>query len=306
MSTVFLNGTNFTGFQFTTAIQLIDQMETTLVSAGWIIISKVSGISLFVKGITEINNHNCWVEFIISGTSPSLTLTMRGWLEEEKINGSPNSIHTATFNDGGINRLWLTADNEAGCFCLYNSNGSCVGYHFGFLQRVDTGDRWAWMLGRLNATGYQQAYSAKSGFNNTLWRQLSADYTDSTNFNTGVQVLPLSTFDFLSRGKPGDGVGGGGTTFLSSYGNSNAFLSSFNGRLNYNQSAVIDPYGYCEGRGNTANYPSSSSQLYFRGFVKFAYCGVASLLAGISVTDLISGNRILSVGGSSWQGMRIL
>ena len=303
MPTVFLNGTNFTGFQFTTAIQLINQMEATLVSAGWTSISKVSGTSLFVRGITEVNSHNCWIEFIVSGTTPALTLTMRGWLEQAKTNGSPNSIHTATFTEGGTNRLWLTADSDAGCICIYNSSGVSVGYHFGFLIRVDQGDKWAWMVGRLNSTGYGHAYVAKSGFNSTNWKLLSADYADGTNFSNFGQTIPLSTFDFLARGKPGNGLGSGGS-FDPNPNVNNAFLAAQNGRLNYNNTAIIDPYSYSEGRGSISNY-SQSVALFCRGFVKFGYCGVASLLAGISVTDPFSGNRILSVGGTTWQGMRI-
>jgi hypothetical protein len=87
----------------------------------------------------------------------------------------------------------------------------------------------------------------------------------------------------------------------------NAFFNPWQGRLNYNGQAIIDPYCYMEGRGSMAAYTVGSYlPLYYRGYVKNAYCGVASLPAAAQLVDAATGYRILSVGGAWWQGMRIL
>jgi hypothetical protein len=309
MPVVYLNSTtpgDYTGYQFTTAINLINTLDTNLASAGWTTISKVSGTSLFTKGVTS-NNHNCWVEFVVSGSAPSMTLTLRGWLEETKINGSPTATHTLTFTEGSINRLWLSADSDAGCICIYNASGACFGYHFGFLNRIDLTDQWAWMLGRLYASGYLYAYVAKAKHANTNWKQLSVDFHSQTDpagtaVNTVIQPLLLSTFDFTKR------IGVTVTSAnarLNEVGGTNAAYLAYNGGRNYDGQAIIDPYSYLEGRNSSTAYGVSTT-LYFRGFVKFGFCGVASEVAAARIIDNTTGNIILSVGGTQWQGMRIL
>lgn len=309
--TVFLNGSapDYTGYQFTTAVDLIDTLDTNLTSAGWTTISKVSGTSLFTKGVTT-NNHNCWVEFVVSGTIPNMTLTLRGWLEEAKINGSPNNIHTLTFTEGLINRLWLTADSDAGCITIFNSSGACSGYHFGFLTRIDANDQWAWMIGRIYASGMVYAYSAKAKHANTNWKQIGADFSGGTTDPIGsasggsVTGLPLTTFDFLKRIETFN-INTSGGSYLATN-TSNAGYLAYNGGRNYDGSAIIDPYSYLEGRNSITAYGSAGNNtLYFRGFIKYAYCGVASEVAAAQCVDSLTGNRILSVGGNQWQGMRI-
>lgn len=308
MPTVFVNGGAplYVGYQFTTAVDLIDTLETNLVSAGWTSVAKVSGATLFVRGVTS-NSHNCWVEFTVTGTTTK-TLTLRGWLEEAKTNGSPWAIHTLTFTEGSLNRLWLTADSDAGCICIYSADGSCSGYHFGFLDRVDTTDQWAWMLGRIHVSGLVYGYVAKAKHANTNWKQLGADFAGATTDPIGSVAssctYSYNTFDFMKRiAYDHSGSAASQTTNV----NTNAAYYAFNGGLNYDGKAIIDPYGYFEGRNSTTAYGSTGNNtLYFRGFVKHAYCGVASVAAAGQCVDSVTGYRILSVGGTQWQGMRIL
>ncbi len=317
MPVTFLNGSapSYLGQTFTTATELIDLIESTLVTAGWTTVNKVSGTSLFIRGVTT-NSHNCWVDFVISGSN---TLTIRGWLEAAKTNGSPDAIHTATFTAGSTNRLWITADQDAGCLCLFNASGACVGYHFGFLDRVDNTDANAWMIGRLHASGIVYAYVARSRINNTIWRRLGLDFHMGTSDPIGGVVpptnpgghfgVPINTFDFVKRLMVTSNFVNTLYTETSSY---NAGYLAYNGGLNYDGNVICDRYGYLEGRGSTTAYGSAGNNtLYFRGFAKFAYCGVASLAAAAQAINPITpeGNsltyRILSVGGTQWQGMRI-
>lgn len=305
MANIFLNGgsPNYTGFEFSNATQLIDQIETTLVAAGWVTDAKVSGVSLFIRGETLIGSYPCYVDFIVSGTSPTLTLTMRGWLEQTKVTGSPDAIHTTTFSVGGTNRMWLSACEDAGAMVIFNSNGACVAHHFGFPERVDTGDPWAWMVGRIHAFGYLFCYSAKSAFNGTNWRQLSLDYVGYSESPLSVNTaLPVSTFDATMRGQFNNTAG------ITSTVAANPFYLAGNGKLNYNGKAKVTPdYEYAEGKGNFNAYGSANVlPLFFRGYIKFAACGLASLVAASQTIDPVSGNRYISGGGSRWQGMRIL
>ncbi|AIE73016.1 MULTISPECIES: hypothetical protein [unclassified Synechocystis] len=300
MPTIYVNGgsPNYTGAIFTNANELLALIKQGLEDAGWATITYDVGVNLFAKGTTLVNAHSCWVEFAISGG----TLTIRGWLEEAKTNGSPNSIHTHTFTPEGTNRLWLTADEDSGCICIFSdSTGISAGTHFGFLQRIDPTDPWSWMIGRIRSDGHNFAYSAKAKHNNVNWRQLGLDYSLVTDFNTASQVIPITTFDLTCHGKPG-GTGGGSYLNTSS---ANAFLRVQEGRRNYNNQAAISQYYYLEGIGASTGY-SVNSRLYFRGLVKFAFCGVASEADVAQVLDSLTGNRVLSTGGTMWQGMRIL
>lgn len=310
MALVFLNGgtPNYTGFEFSTALALIDQLETTLVSAGWTTVTKVSGVSLFIRGTTALNSHNCWVEFAVSGTTPNLTLTMRGWLEAAKTNGSPDAIHTATFTESGgaANRMWLTCDEDSGCITIFNSStGACTGHHFGFLARQVPTDATAWMIGRIYVSSYNTAYVARSAVNSTIWRKLGADYLNATSDPLGVgnsSAYPLTTFDFMKRG-----VYQISNNMLTASDNTNMMYLAHRGGRNYEGSNIIDPYGYLEGKGSVDSYGvSNQNPLYFRGFVKHAFCGVSGEIAASQSIDTITGNRILSVGGLQWQGQRIL
>jgi hypothetical protein len=301
MPTIYLNGgsPNYTGAIVTNATDLLALIKLTLEDAGWVTITYDPGVNLFARGTALINAHSCWVEFAVSGT----TLTLRGWLEEEKTNGSPDAIHTHSFVDGGENRLWLTADEESGVLCIFDSNGQCAGTHFGFLNRVDKGDPWAWMIGRVRSDGLNFAYSAKAKNNDANWALLGDAFYASSQFNVVSQTIPLTTFDLVCRGKPG-----GTSSSLTHYSGSNAsnaFYQAHEGRKNYNGQAFIDPYCYMEGLSSSSSY-SGSPSLYLRGFVKHCFCGVASEPAAGQSIDPITGNRILSTGGTRWQGMRVL
>ena len=309
MTNVFLNqgSPNYGGVTFSDGTSLLSQIQTTLLSVGWATIAYTAGSDLFMQGTTITGGFNCFVDFAISGTSPNFTLTIRGWLESGKVNGSPASTHTLTFTYGNTNYLWLSADQESGGICIYNSTGACQGIHFGFLQRVDVTDPWAWMVGFIRVYGEQYAYVAKSKFNGAVWKQLSTDYYQfSIPYAAATAAqMPVTTWDLLGRICSSVAANATGN---SAY----AILGADLGRVNYDASYVIDPYLYVEGRGvaltgYTPNsiYQPNNFQMYFRGPVKFCSCGVASAPAANQIIDSASGFRILSTGGNYWQGLRV-
>jgi hypothetical protein len=306
MPLVFLNGASpdYTGFTFTDGAVLLNTIRDTLVSAGWTMLTETAGSTVYLQGTSVTNSHPCYMQFSVKtngGKTNGRYLVIRGWQTYNApttfTTASPDDTLRLEFIQTGTNRLWLTADQEAGAVCIFASDGTSGGMHFGFLDRISQTDQWAWMVGFIHARGYEWAYVAKSGFNSTNWRLLVSDYNVGTNYSDYLMSLPVSTFDLTMRGKPRDHYND--TT------NTNAFRSAPNGRLNYDGKAVVDPYYYLEGRGSTTAYAILSA-LYFRGLVKFAYCGLASQNACLFCTDPTTNYRILSVGGLQWQGMRIL
>lgn len=267
MPLTFLNGgePNYTGQTFTTANELINHIETTLVSAGWVSISKVVGTSVLLRGTSQTNNHNCWVEFVYADTS---YLYIRGWLEQAKTNGSPQSTTSCRVVIGTENRLWITANSDAGCICIIPNSAPAQGVHFGFLDRLDTTDQWAWMVGYISGSN-NVAYSAKSKFDSTNWRAIT---TDMSNRQWG-------TYDAMWADSPG--------------------------RRNYDGACLVRPYYWLEGRSSADSVNNFPNSPHFRGNVQYAYTGMASTSAGTFGTDPTSGFRFMSVGDSGWQAMRI-
>lgn len=306
----FLNGQfpDYSGLIFQTATQLIDNIQTLLETAGWLTYFKTEeGLGLTMSAISD-NGHSCHIEFFVTDYTTVTNgkyLNVRAWHEATKVTGSPLDVHRFIFVDNRINRLWITADEDAGCIAVFGATGSMNGVHFGFLDRVDPTDEWAWMIGYINAqTGYNFAYVAKSKHNNTNWRRLSLDYGSTHGSYNSAEfdwenMYPATCVDMTMRGdaRSRSSLDGNGV---------NAFYNPYAGRLNYDGRALIDRYSYIEGRGSMTNYnPGSYHQLSFRGFVKHAYCGVASLGTAAQVTDPFTGFRIMSVGGTYTQGMRI-
>jgi hypothetical protein len=159
------------------------------------------------------------------------------------------------------------------------------------------------MIGRIRSDGLGFAYIAKAKTNSTIWKRLSDDFNNATVFSNNGQCIPVSTFDIIKQGRPTGGSNNAGT--YETINSQNAFLNAHYGGVASNGQAILSSYFYLEGLGGPSAY-SSSSSLHFRGYVKHCYTGVASLLAASQVLDPFTENRILSTGGSLFQGMRII
>ena len=300
--TIFLNGgsPDFLGAKFSTASELTNLVESTLLSAGWTTNEKSpDGFTLLMTG-TTVNGHNCFVEFKSSTKdSTSNYLTIRGFHSSARLNPSPDATHRLVYATTQANRLYLTADNDSGCISITAFGDQQGGIHFGFLDRIDNTDQWAWMVGFIYSDGYRYAYPAKSKVNGTAWRQLILDF-----FNFGDEnqnTMPLTCVDFTMRG-----------ICYSSHNWSdgrNPFYNLYAGRRNYTGNPILDSYCYQEGRGDNGGYGWSAANpretLFYRGLVKNAYCGVSYENGGIIFYDPTRNIRVLSVGGQRWQGLRI-
>ncbi|NJO48937.1 MAG: hypothetical protein HC840_05025 [Leptolyngbyaceae cyanobacterium RM2_2_4] len=285
MALIFTNGgaPNYLGFQFTSAANLIDQIELTLNSAGWATIAKTPGASLFVRGNSIVNGSPAFVEFVIESATPPLQrLRVVGWIQQAKTNGTPNvSQLKIDFNDGGANRLWLTADQQSGCITIFSSSGAMNGIHFGFVDRVDTADATAWAVGQIRASGSPGLIPTYFSFTigvATPWQPIN----NSTS--TSSLIAQLQTYDLITR--------------LAS----STVSAPNNGAPNSNNRYVVTlDYGYVE--TSTAGL---SSDRAFRGFVPYCACGLASLQSAEQIVDPLSSQRFLSTGPLSHQGIRIL
>lgn len=288
MALIFTNGgaPNYLGFQFTNATGLIDQIELTLNSAGWATITKVAGSSLFARASSIVNGSPAFIEFLVQPSTPPLQkLRVIGWSDQAKSSSSPDFQQLRLdFNEGGANRLWLTADQQSGCISIFSSSGAMNGVHFGFLDRVDTADATAWGVGQIKSSlqpGTIYTYFSFTIGNSNPWLPVNNSATTS---NTIVQ---WQTYDLISR------------LDFSNVSNSGA---QSNGFANYNNRYVVTlDYGYIE--TPSASLDSSRS---FRGFVPYCACGLASLQPAEQIVDPASSQRFLSTGPLTHQGMRIL
>lgn len=281
MPLTFLNGgaPNYSGQVVSTAIDLIDRIDQTLTSAGWVSIEKTQGSKTFLRGTSLTNNHNCWVEFSID----SSYLHVRGWLEASRTNPtSMASPLTQTISQGTFcrislnteNRLWITANQDAGCICIIPNSAPSYGVHFGFLDRIDPTDQWAWMVGNIGLPSNQSvgfAYSAKSKYDSTNWRAITTDMSVSRQWGA---------YDAT-------------------------WAEDLTGRRNFDGSCLIRPYYWLEGRVSTSPVATPPNNPHFRGNVQYAYTGMASTSAGTFGTDPVSGFRFMSVGDTGIQAMRI-
>lgn len=303
MALTFVNGgaPDYLGFTFSTTNALLDAITINMINAGWAFVSEVIGSNVVLEGTSlEDPTHKCYIQFTVkvnSGKTNGRYLVIRGWhTVNPLVTASADDVVRLEFMETGTNRLWLALDQDAGGICIYASDGSSSGAHYGFLQRLDPTDQWAWYVGYITSDAYPYVYAAKSKHNGTNWRRLADDYYYFNQWSNRYQVIPYSTFDMTMWGQP--------YNHYTDANGVNAFREAYLGRLNYDGKALLQPYYYIEGRGANNNY-GYRSQLYYRGHVKFAYTGLAAAAAADWFVDTNTTYRIMSVGGSQWQGMRI-
>lgn len=328
MTQVYLNGSapDYFGFTFSTAAALIDQIETTLVSAGWTSLAKVSGTSLFLRGVAEDGGtaHNCWVEFTVTGTSPNLLLNLQGWLEEAKTNGSgalPLREDTSYFSfiDSTTNRLWLSADSGSLGMCIINSNGRGNGMFFGFCDRILGTDEFGIYIGEISCRTYNTCRVAKLWYAPTnLWFLIGTGFANgadagnaSTNTNRGGLHL-----DFMSNAFYNSAVAPSSPNPVMMPASpipSTEYMC--HGRINaLTGKPLIANFGLIEGENsnsyntnilNPDNFERYEQTVAFRGWIKHAVTGLAGERTGYQFVAA-DGSRYLSVGpGWGFQGLQI-
>ncbi len=273
----------YDGIKFNNAIELLTIIRDSLEASGWNTIADniATTQTLLTQGITD-NGHLCDIKFVVDSNSANY-LGIKGVLE-----GIESSPLTLEFTPDEVNKLWLTADRDSGCLCIRNQYLYSGAINFGFLERWDTEDEFAWMVAKLN-NKLNDAYVAKSKHDGVIWKQVGSDYNQADNSlspdNNGAYQ---GIFDLVAIAHP-----------YISFTNTNLRNAGYSAQLGATGKPIITRRFYLEGRGSINNYPG---ELYNRGFVKHVANGFGSIPQGKIEQDNL-GVEILSTGGDGWQGL---
>lgn len=340
MPQIYIYGSSptFAGFTFSTASQLLNKIAGELVNAGWTITNdSITASNFFIaRGVTT-NGHNCWIKFTtstVSGTQQRLTI--RGDLDGANTTLMTDGVVYLDFDSSLTNFLYLPADQDSGAICILSGDAAVPvrSAHFGFLDRVDTSNQWAIMVGHLISWNTGTHFIAKSSHAAVNWQRFSADrengalLTDA-NSSSALQIhLEEGQQDIACHALTLQNT----SRQLNSISNVNWGYFSTAGQVNGSTNKpLLSPYYLREGRNGTTNYGSSGGggtkagfnlapKLYFPGVVKHCWRGAASLLEGEQIlppeeitltssgtsplslgrTEVISVNSVKSAGGVTY------
>lgn len=314
MTSYFINGgaPNYTGHLFTTTSGLLSVLQSTFTSAGWTVFSSTS------TSLVVTCHADCFISFDrvvwTGGPTNGYSMTIRG-LHSTNVYSPSDQINSLLYVEGSNNYLWGVIDEDSGCLCTTDS----VGVHFGYLDRPNpASDRWGWMVGNLSIDmRYPNSYWAKSFFDSTNWKSVGASFTTTASATYTANIVQSGAFwGVIDRYTTAVSVQNTSTTttsnFLGNTVNTNAGYGAHNGQVNgVDSKPVVGEFYYVEGRTPTsygsAGSPNGSLSipLFFRGNVKHAVVGLASLPNKAQVVDTY-GRRFISSGGIAVQGFRIL
>lgn len=304
MTIVFANGggPTYPGVTFTTSTGLLTLLHNTLVSAGWLSITNTPSSNLVeLAGFSGFNA--CYLRAYVSANQ----LVLRGGHTASFSAISPELLSYFTgslanfscqFTPGTTNYCWITAD--ADCFCIMiRDSADTVSYgaqRFGFYDRHDTQDEFAWGLGPLYTFTYGQLV-ARSALTATNWYDAGAQ-NNSTNktapyFGEKDVAMPIegyiSVYTQANRCTGATDSSNINAGQRRHYGNSNGATGAPQLSLHY----------VLEG-SSAAPHPSYSQNgfagysFFYRGTVKFAATGMAHLAPGSIATQ--NGKTYISPG----------
>lgn len=308
----FLNGgePDYLGVPFYDGIELLNQLKDSFLLEDWTILddSITSSQILKVQAFSGVNNHPCYLNFrVIDGGSPNeKRLILQGDLTGTNANLSPE-VYT-TFISTGEGRLWAAITESHIGLCTAGTDGIYRGVHGGFCDRIDPiNDSGAWYIGYIH-TNWGLNYVARGARTNNIWHVIGNNGNGYSTFeqSTSVYWNPYSlggTFDrytlALSRGSLSH------TTITNV--NTNCLYQIQDGSRNRGtNTCILGEYFLPEGQSSTGWFVEgelTGRSLYFRGVIPNLRVGVGSSLGGEQV--IIGDERIISVGTTRWQGLRI-
>jgi len=256
MSLVFANGgaPTFPGVSFSNNEEAFTIIRDTLVSVGWTVLSgSPTNPPVRLQSGIAINGVYCVVELISVSTS---NFRIGGAHHSNLSIVSPEDTNYFTgyfpFNNGGDNRLWITADEDTAVIImnpqtvLGTTNFRCL--YIGRLDLNNPSDGWAWVVenfGRTEGVG-NGGYIAKNYMSTASWVSKSLGVINEVGL--GHLTIPL----FTNR-------------IASVQVNSNITdFANFNLANNHKLACGQVAYNY-DGRG------------FFRGFFKFMLNGFTGL-----------------------------
>jgi len=293
----FYNGGDnlLSGIEFTNGEELLIKFSQSLALANWeILIDEIiaSG-SVLLKGTD--NAHDCY----ILASYNSNYFYLQGDLDGTLLNLSPTL--ELEFNIAAPNHFWLACNQGAGAIAIKRKHNYSGGVSFGFLERFDKSDPFAWMMAKIN-NKLTDAYVAKAKHNDTIWHCLGDWFANADNIISSEQngayqgILDLQTV----------------THPYLSYVNTNLRNAGYRaelGQLSTEDLLIFSKRFYLEGRGAEDNYLTEDEtppQLYNRGFVQFVRNGAGKVAGGRKELDE-QGNIWLSTGDNinGWQAIQI-
>jgi hypothetical protein len=321
MTTRFINGglPNYLGFIFNSGTELLEKIRDEAILAGWTVeddlISTQSEMTL--SAISGINAHKCYLVFKVTD-NPNITngklLTLYGDLTGVGTSLSPE-IYT-TWIDGNEGKLWAAITESHIALCTVGIDSDYRGIHGGFCDRVDSiNDAGAWYIGYISVFPYNN-WVARAAHDQEIWRQVN----NNSVIRWGEDWSENLRVDGGSSGCNDRYTTGQGKPYTSSTPelvNVNTIRAPityfYKGALNRGTStAVIGNYYLPEGRttindwGTVTGSTILANTMYFRGIIPNLRVGMASLSGGTQVISSANGERVLSTGGITWQGMRIV
>ena len=304
MPIIYANGTAdsngyYSGILVNNEVELLTQIKDNLVSAGFTVVNDNinSSNSLEIKGSSRSD------ECILIFSTESVTETQKTLF----IVGDKNGLGTIlspslklNFVANGQSRLYLTADESAGCIFIFNPASLSKSAHFGFLNRRNINNPFVWMIGYLDQW-LNKAYIAESAFGET-WKEFETFYYSSSESKTSPKGGYQYLWDSLTQAL----INTSYTSTSSSSFTYKPWLGAIDPVLSQ---PVLGLYGYIEGRTAHNTYgqavkDTTGQPMHFPGEVKFARTGLASLAPGVQCKE---GTKTFISGGSAgnYQGFQI-
>ena len=279
----------YDGIDFSNAIALLGTIRDSLAASLWsVVVDDITGNqSLLMRGETS-NGHTCDINFWVDSNDPS-NLVVRGFIEG--VYFAPLELK---FTPGELNKIWLTCDRDSGVICVKNRYLYSGAINFGFLERWDDTDNYAWIVAKAN-NRLNDAYVSRSKHSDIVARQIGADFANADDFSSVVlNGAYQGILDMMTIAHP----------YLS-FTNTNLLNAGYSAHLGQidtitNRPILTRRY-YLEGRGGINNYPGL---LYNRGFVKHLINGFGKITQGKIEKDT-EDNIYLVTGSDGWQGMTI-
>jgi len=259
MPLVFANGgaPTFPGVSFSNNEQAFTIIRDTLVSAGWTVLSgSPANPPVRLRSGIAINRVSCVAELISVNTDNfrigGAHHNNSSIVSNISADHLPLAVGHFLFNNGGDNRLWITADEDTAVIIMNPQTISgAINFRCLYIGRLDLNnpsDGWAWVVenfGRVDGFG-SKGYIAKTYLSNVNWAGKSPAVINQVGL--GHLTIPLFTNSIAAVQVNSE---------ITSFAN-------FNLANNYKLACGQVAYNY-DGRG------------FFRGFFKFMLNGFTGL-----------------------------
>ncbi len=327
MAIHFANGgaPDYFGISFNSTSSLLNGIKTELETAGWIADTDeiTANARLVMKGTTT-NGHDCFVNFEDTVNTSNAS---EHFLE---ISGSHTTAQAIVSDQiqlvwdfGQTNYFYLSADVDAGCVAILPYDlTKTTSAHFGFFDRFDDTNQYAWSIGLLHNEP-EDKYIAKGAITGEDWKHILNYFYNWNQYrhtSKGINA-PWDIDNCQSSAELFQDIY---TTLVKPYydyfeGSSrNASYQAHLGNITHSNRAILYRVGYKEGLaaplgGSGNNYLQYQygddgevpPKLDMQGLIKLVYGGLGFFAPGAQIVDPNSGNRYLSGGGRGWQGFRI-